>query len=88
MFRKGIWCKLRRRPWTLFRLAGIADRLGVARPMKLTPEGTQSRIWRSDSSVFAEGISTLVLMLHSSSLLAGHSPYAKNAAELEALMSG
>ncbi len=84
--RRELWINLRKKPWTSFRLAGIADRLGLTRRVKLTPEGTQiSDIVRLIDRCHAEGLSTLVLMLHSSSLAVGYSPYARDAAQLEHL---
>ncbi len=84
--RKSIWTRLRRKPWTYFRAAGIADRLAIARRVKLSPEGTcLQNLKRLVDSAIADGVSTLVLMLHSSSLLVGRSPYARSANDLEQL---
>ena len=72
------WMGLRESPWRNLRLAGLADRLGLVRRLKLSPEGTRLRDLKSlvDRCV-EEGRSTLVLMLHSTSLLPGYSPYAQ-----------
>ncbi len=84
--RRELWIKLRKTPWNRLRLAGIADRLGLTRRVKLTPEGTRiSDILRLIRRCHAEGLSTLVLMLHSSSLAVGYSPYAPDADQLEQL---
>ena len=84
--RSAIWRRLRERPWTYFRAAGIADRLGIARRVKLSPEGTHLQsLTRLIDSCHSEGLTTLVLMLHSSSLVPGISPYAKDSAALDQL---
>ncbi len=68
------------------KLASISNRLGLSRYVKLTPEGTTLGELRGlvQSSV-ASGVQHLVLMLHSTSLLPGFSPYAKDVAAVEAL---
>ena len=87
-WRRALWMQLRRKPWSIVRAAGVADRLGFARRVKLCPEGSRFEDLRGliDSTV-AEGIETLVLMLHSSSLIAGLSPYTKTENMLEILYS-
>lgn len=84
--RRAIWSRLRQRPWNRFHGAGIADRLGIARRVKLSPEGSRltDLIALVDASV-QDGLKTLVLMLHSSSLVAGLSPYARDQAMLDKL---
>ena len=83
---RRLWLGLRKNLWSKFRVAGIADRLRIAKRVKLTPEGTTLRDLKDliDSCV-ADGLSTLVLMLHSSSLVAGFSPYAKDEEALDQL---
>ena len=84
--RKTIWTLLRKKPWTYFRAAGIVDRLGIARRIKLSPEGTSLEdLKRLVDAPIADGVATLVLLLHSSSLVVGHSPYARQADDLERL---
>lgn len=86
--RAKLWRQLRSKPWTYIRAAGIADRLGIARRVKLSPEGTQLHDLISlVDACHADGLSTLVLMLHSSSLIPGVSPYAKDSAALDNLYS-
>jgi hypothetical protein len=77
---------LRRQPWKRLRAAGIADRMGIARRVKLTPEGTRlADLRRLVNSMLTERVTVLVLMLHSSSLAAGFSPYARDSESLESL---
>lgn len=80
------WLRLRRAPWTRLRMAGITDRMNLVRRLKLTPEGTRLADLKKlvDQSV-KQGRTTLVLMLHSSSLVSGCSPYAKSETMLENL---
>lgn len=68
------------------KLASISNRLGLSRHVKLSPEGTTLRELQGlvRSSVVS-GVQHLVLMLHSTSLLPGFSPYAKDGAAVEAL---
>ncbi len=83
---RRLWTELRKSPWARLRLAGIADRLGIARRVKLSPEGTRlSDLRRLVDRAVGDGLPVLVLMLHSSSLVAGFSPYAKDDAMLEKL---
>jgi len=81
---RNLWLTLRKQRWRKFRLAGIADRLGFARRVKLSPEKYSKKDLQHliDSSV-SDGLSTLVLMLHSSSLAAGLSPYVTSESELD-----
>jgi len=82
---RNLWLTLRKQRWRRFRLAGIVDRLGFARRVKLSPEKYSEKNLRRliDSSV-SDGLSTLVLMLHSSSLVAGLSPYVTSESDLDA----
>ena len=84
-FQRKLWAGLRKQPWKRLRLPGIADRLGLARRVKLSPEQyTQEDLRGLIDSAVTDGLSTLVLMLHSSSLVPGMSPYAKTDSDLEA----
>ncbi len=81
---KRIWLAVRNSPWRQMRVPGIADRLGIARRVKLTPEGTTiSDQKKLIDACVADGQTTLVLMLHSSSLVPGLSPYSRDETHLE-----
>lgn len=68
-FAKNSW--LRR-----FRAVGIIDRLGIARRIKLCPEqATAKNMQRLISACLRQHVECVVMMLHSSSLMAGCSPY-------------
>jgi hypothetical protein len=68
------------------KLAAIANRLGVCRHVKLSPEGTSlAELKGLVESSLRDGVNHLVLMLHSTSLMPGFSPYAKDAAGVEGL---
>jgi len=63
---------------------GILDRLGLVRRVKLSPEQGGARdLKRLARAYLARGAPCLVLMLHSSSLLPGMSPYVAGNQELE-----
>lgn len=82
--RRRIYQQARRPHARKFRLAGIADRLGIARRVKLSPEGNSVRdLQHLMSAAVQDGLHTLVLMLHSSSLVAGCSPYSSTEIHLE-----
>lgn len=67
------------------RLAGIADRLGLVRRVKFSPEQHAERELIALANRFhAAHAPCLVLLLHSSSLLPGYSPYVPTAAALDA----
>jgi hypothetical protein len=68
------------------KLAAVCSRIGLTRHVKLSPEGTTlgELVGLVESSLH-DGVNHLVLMLHSTSLLPGFSPYAKDAAGVEAL---
>ena len=60
--------------------------MGITRNLKLSPEGTRTTdLQQMSDAAIADGINPLVLMLHSTSLVAGQSPYAKTADMLEGL---
>ncbi len=68
------------------KLASISNRLGLSRHVKLSPEGTTlGELQGLVQSSLSSGVRYLVLMLHSTSLLPGFSPYAKDVAAVEAL---
>jgi len=68
------------------KLASISNRLGLSRHVKLSPEGTTLvELQGLVKSSVLSGVKHLVLMLHSTSLLPGFSPYAKDGAAVESL---
>ena len=71
-------------PLRKLRLAGIADRLNLLRSVKLSPEQASAEDQKGliDAAI-QDGVDTLVLMFHSSSLLPGFSPYVRKEADLE-----
>jgi hypothetical protein len=84
--RRNLWIGLRKQPWQTLKLAGVADRLGITRRVKFSPEGTElSDLTRLVDSSHRSGLTTLVLMLHSSSLVVGLSPYSQDAEQLQKL---
>lgn len=82
--KRKLWTGLRSQPWAQLRLSGISDRLGLTRRVKLSPEkyGIQDLKKLIDASVI-DGLTTMVLMLHSSSLVPGMSPYARTDSDLD-----
>lgn len=85
-WRRQYWQWSRRSPWKMMRIAGLLDRLGIARRVKLSPEGTRlDDLEKLIDAVKQDGVETLVLMLHSSSLVKGLSPYARDDNMLEQL---
>lgn len=68
------------------RCVGIVDRLGIARRIKFSPEQASETDMRALANVRCrQRAPCLVLLLHSSSLVAGFSPYAPDEAALERL---
>ena len=68
------------------RCVGLVDRLGLARRIKLSPEQASGANMRVLADVRCrQAAPSLVLMLHSSSLVPGLSPYAPDNASLERL---
>ena len=69
------------------RAGGIASRAGLLERIRLTPEGCSlddmKRITRTMTS---DGCQVLTLTYHSPSLVAGHTPYVRSAAELETFL--
>lgn len=69
-----------------FHLVGILDRLGLVRHIKFSPEQSDGpRMNRLVDSYQKNHAPCMVLMLHSSSLSLGHSPYAQDDRGLERL---
>jgi hypothetical protein len=75
------------RPWLRrLRVEGILDRLGIARRIKFSPEQSDARAMEQLVDAYlAQKAPAMVMMLHSSSLLPGGSPYAKTDTEREEL---
>jgi len=68
------------------RLTGILDRLNLVRRIKLSPEQADAnRMRQLVDACLAEGARSVVMMLHSASLVPGCSPYVADAAGLERL---
>jgi hypothetical protein len=68
------------------RVAGVLDRLGIVRRIKFSPEQSDAASLRRLADVYLQrSAPCLVLMLHSSSLVAGFSPYTPDAPSLERL---
>lgn len=66
------------------RLPGIAARSGMLERIRLTPEGcSASDMIRLLNSLAADGCKVFSLTYHSPSMVAGHTPYVRNARELE-----
>ncbi|MGC1275479.1 MAG: polysaccharide deacetylase family protein [Planctomycetaceae bacterium] len=73
-----------KRPWSRLRSVGILDRIGIARRIKLSPEQAAVRdLNRLAGNCIARGAPCLVLMFHSSSLMAGGSTYVRDVEALE-----
>ena len=73
------------RPWLRrLRIGGVVDRLGIARRIKFSPEQADARRMRQLVDAFlAQGAPAVVMMLHSSSLLPGLSPYVRSEQDLQ-----
>lgn len=68
------------------RLVGILDRLNLLRRIKLSPEQADAKRMRQLVDAYlAEGARSVVMMLHSASLVPGCSPYVADAPALERL---
>jgi hypothetical protein len=80
-FAARAWC----RP---LRLVGVLDRLNVVRRIKFSPEQANApRMTRLVDVYLARRAPCMVMMLHSSSLVAGGSPYVPDARRLETLLA-
>ncbi|NQU25302.1 MAG: hypothetical protein HQ567_28795 [Candidatus Nealsonbacteria bacterium] len=67
-----------------FRLVGILDRLNLVRRIKFGPEQSDAaRMKQLADAYLANAAPCMVMLLHSSSLMPGHSPYAPSEAALE-----
>jgi hypothetical protein len=66
------------------RAVGILDRLGIARRIKFSPEqSSAARMRQLVSSYIRRNAPCMVMMFHSTSLVAGASPYVRDGAALE-----
>jgi hypothetical protein len=75
-------------PLRQLRAVGVLDRLGLVKRIKFSPEQSDARNMMRLIDVFmAQRAPCMVMMLHSSSLVAGGSPYVPDAAGLERLYS-
>lgn len=84
--RKRLWQCIGGRLGRKTKIAGLAVRLGLTRHLKLTPEGTTlGHLKGLVDGLVQDGFRHLILMLHSTSLMAGFSPYSKTPEALEDL---
>jgi hypothetical protein len=68
-------------------LAGVLARLGVLNKVTISPEGfTFDEMRALASQLYADGVRTFSLTLHSPSLAAGHTPYAATADGVDRLL--
>ncbi len=68
------------------KMVGILDRVGIARRVKLSPEQSDATRMKSlVDALLAQNAPCAVLMLHSSSLIVGTSPYVRTPDDLERL---
>ncbi len=73
-------------PWRHLRAVGILDRLNIARRIKMSPEqATSRRMQQLVDAMRGHQAPCVVMMLHSSSLVTGESPYASSVSALEEL---
>jgi hypothetical protein len=64
---------------------GVLSRLGLLERIPLTPEGvTAEEAIRGIDIALDEGLPVLVFSFHSPSLAPGHTPYVRNAEDLDA----
>ena len=73
------------KPWLRrMRSVGILDRLGIVRRIKCSPEQAGARDMRQLVNAYlAQNAPVMVMLFHSTSLVAGQSPYVKTAERLE-----
>ena len=70
------------------RLPGVLARLGVLNKVMISPEGfTFDEMCALASQLYADGVRTFSLTLHSPSLAAGHTPYAATANDVDRLLA-
>jgi hypothetical protein len=68
-------------------LPGVLARLGVLNKVMISPEGyTFDEMRALASQLYADGVRTFSLTLHSPSLAAGHTPYAATAGDVDRLL--
>lgn len=73
------------RLWREPRLRGVMARTRLLERLPLTPEGIRpAEAIRGIDAALAEGLPLLVFSFHSPSLAPGHTPYVRNAADLDA----
>ncbi|WP_339909752.1 polysaccharide deacetylase family protein [Symmachiella dynata] len=72
-------------PWLRrMRSVGILDRLGIVRRIKFSPEQARAQDMKQLIDAYlAGGAPVMVMLFHSTSLVAGQSPYVKTAERLE-----
>ncbi|MDM4018837.1 hypothetical protein [Roseiconus lacunae] len=81
------WVDVRTPPWTAMRLPGLLHRAGIAKQIKATPEQENtSDICRLADQYLHQDADYFVILLHSSSLLVGGSPYSATASERDGLL--
>jgi hypothetical protein len=72
--------------WRLPQVRGLLARAGLLERIPLTPEGiTAEEALRGVDIAIDEGLPVLVFSFHSPSLAPGHTPYIRNAEDLDAL---
>lgn len=77
-----------RTPWRQLRAVGVVDRLGLAKRIKLSPEqASAGEMIQLVEAALAQGVPALVMLLHSSSLVPGYSPYVADARRLEEFLA-
>ena len=70
------------------RLRGIAERLGMLKKIKFSPEKHQAADLKALARIYSEqNLPSLVMMFHSSSLVPGLSPYVQNEEELKTFLN-
>lgn len=69
-------------------VVGVLDRLNVVRRIKFSPEQANARRMKQlVRAAIANGLPAMVMMLHSSSLMVGGSPYVQDQRELDQLFA-
>lgn len=77
-----------RAPWRQLKAVGIVDRLGLAKRIKFSPEqASAAEMIQLVDAALAQNVPTLVMLLHSSSLVPGLSPYVPNAPRLDQFLA-
>lgn len=84
----ALYPALQRKLARTMRLGGIASRTGLLERIRLTPEGCDSAaLIRLLDTLHADGCQVFSLTYHSPSLVPGHTPYVRNADELESFIN-